>query len=293
MQKRISTSIILNSIPLATNPNGALLLTWLVDSSNLPGRYNLLANRFIPHIAHLCTHKLASLTVLRSKSLRQLTMFKSLLTREMPVITQTTEPQASTNLVQAIFTSTNDQTLVEILSDANNGNQVIGKIIAVNTIAEDQKKQMVEAVRRVLPNIKASTTPPYRMLLEAVGLPVPAGYASASPFGRNPTPQWQPNRQQQFGQTYYPYQPVNGASYQAVNGLGNLSPLLIPQTMPLGQMRGNPQPGKSPRTPAARQGRLSSPGSMMSPASDPFNPVSQFVLGSRLSRSGVLYWPIY
>lgn len=254
MQKRISTSIILNSIPLATNPNGALLLTWLVDSSNLPGRYGLLANRFIPHIAHLCTHKLASLTVLR-------------------IITQTTEPQASTNLVQAIFTSTNDQTLIEILSDANNGNQVIGKIIAVNTIAEDQKKQMVEAVRRVLPNIKASTTPPYRMLLEAVGLPVPAGYVSGSPFGRNPTPQWQPNRPQQFSQAYYPYhQPVNGASYQAVNGLGNLSPLLIPQTMPLGQMRGNPQPGKSPRTPAARQGRLSSPGSMMSPASDPFNP---------------------
>lgn len=206
----------------------------------------------------------------------------------MLVITQTTEPQASTNLVQAIFTSTNDQTLIEILSDANNGNQVIGKIIAVNTIAEDQKKQMVEAVRRVLPNIKASTTPPYRMLLEAVGLPVPAGYVSGSPFGRNPTPQWQPNRPQQFSQAYYPYhQPVNGASYQAVNGLGNLSPLLIPQTMPLGQMRGNPQPGKSPRTPAARQGRLSSPGSMMSPASDPFNPVSQFVLESHLSRSGV------
>lgn len=81
MQKRISTSIILNSIPLATNPNGALLLTWLVDSSNLPGRYGLLANRFIPHIAHLCTHKLASLTVLRSKFLRQPTILKSQLTR--------------------------------------------------------------------------------------------------------------------------------------------------------------------------------------------------------------------
>lgn len=66
-QKRISTGIILNSIPLATNPNGALLLTWLVDQSNLPGRYGLLANRFAPHIAHLCTHKLASLTVLRGE----------------------------------------------------------------------------------------------------------------------------------------------------------------------------------------------------------------------------------
>jgi protein JSN1 len=67
-KKRISTGVILNSIPLATNPNGALLLTWLVEQSQLNGRYALLANRFAPHIAHLCTHKLASLTVLRSKS---------------------------------------------------------------------------------------------------------------------------------------------------------------------------------------------------------------------------------
>jgi protein JSN1 len=66
-KKRISTGIILNSIPLATNPNGALLLTWLVEQSSLNGRYALLANRFAPHIAHLCTHKLASLTVLRSE----------------------------------------------------------------------------------------------------------------------------------------------------------------------------------------------------------------------------------
>jgi protein JSN1 len=67
-KKRISTGIILNAIPLATNPNGALLLTWLVEQSQLVGRYALLANRFSPHIAHLCTHKLASLTVLRSES---------------------------------------------------------------------------------------------------------------------------------------------------------------------------------------------------------------------------------
>ncbi|TYJ58189.1 hypothetical protein B9479_001013 [Cryptococcus floricola] len=258
-KKRISTGIILNSIPLATNPNGALLLTWLVDSSNLPGRYGLLANRFIPHIAHLCTHKLASLTVLR-------------------IITQTTEPAASSNLVRSIFTSTNDQTLIEILTDANNGNQVIGKIIAVNTIEEEQKKEMIEAVRRVLPNIKASSTPPYRMLLEAVGLPVPAGYMSGSPFGRSGTPNWQGNnrgqQQQQpqaYGQNSYYNQPMGATGY--VNGMGgNLSPLLIPQNMPLGQLRGSPGMGKSPRTPVARQGGRMSPASMMSPASDPFNP---------------------
>ncbi|WVQ83925.1 hypothetical protein IAT38_006069 [Cryptococcus sp. DSM 104549] len=288
-KKRISTGIILNSIPLATNPNGALLLTWLVDSSSLPGRYGLLANRFIPHIAHLCTHKLASLTVLR-------------------IITQTAEPVASANLVQSIFKSTNDQTLIEILSDANNGNQVIGKILAVNTIPEDQKTQMVDAVRRVLPTIKASSTPPYRQLLEAVGLPVPAGYMGNSFGGRGGAPHqgWQQQQQQhsphQYGQqhraqpqqqqpqsfgSFYGYhQPLNGLGGGSPGfpggvtgmdmnmGLGSsaISPLLIPQNMPLGQMRGSPaMGGKSPRTPVARQGRMS-PQSMMSPGSDPFNP---------------------
>nr|XP_018266900.1 pumilio domain-containing protein c [Kwoniella dejecticola CBS 10117]OBR89058.1 pumilio domain-containing protein c [Kwoniella dejecticola CBS 10117] len=280
-RKRISTGIILNSIPLATNPNGALLLTWLVDTSNLPGRYGLLANRFVSHIAHLCTHKLASLTVLR-------------------VMSQTTEPAAANNLLQAIFTSTNDQTLIEILSDANNGSQVIGKILAINSIPQEQKNEMIETVRKVLPGIKASNTPPYRLLLEAVGLPVPAGYINnSSPFGgrnqnhnhhnnhhHNQVPQGWGHAQQSFGmgaqQAFYGHAPSYQQPY-AMNNMNNLSPLLIPQNMPLGQSMRNgtspnstPNANKSPRTPMARfnmgQGGRMSPGSMMSPGSDPFNP---------------------
>lgn len=202
-KKRIATAIILNSIPLATNPNGALLLTWLVEQSNLPGRYGLLANRFAPHVAHLCTHKLASLTVLR-------------------IINQTTEAGAATTLLQTIFHSPEDEVLSEILSDASNGSQVIGKILAVSTIPKDEKPALLEAVRRVLPSIKAAGTPPYRRLLEEVGLPIP-----------------------QY--RYYPYAP---------------DPLLVPQNMPVHprtpqqQSRGrmSPQmmsPGSDPFNPFA------------------------------------------
>ena len=60
-QCRIATTVILNSIPLATNPNGALLLTWLLGTSSFPPRYNLLAPHFAVHLSHLCAHKLASL----------------------------------------------------------------------------------------------------------------------------------------------------------------------------------------------------------------------------------------
>lgn len=65
-QKRIATAIILHAVPLATNPNGALLLTWLMDAPELPGRFGLLASRLASHFAHLATHKLACLTILRS-----------------------------------------------------------------------------------------------------------------------------------------------------------------------------------------------------------------------------------
>ncbi|KAL1411888.1 hypothetical protein Q8F55_002871 [Vanrija albida] len=257
-KKRIATGIILNSIPLATNPNGALLLTWLVEQSNLPGRYGLLANRFAPHVAHLCTHKLASLTVLR-------------------IINQTTEVAAAQTLISTIFHSPNDQNLTEILSDASNGSQVIGKILAVSSISADEKPKLLEAVRRVLPNIKASSTPPYRRLLEEVGLPVPAGPTYARPANnQQPVGGWQQPGAYQVGNPYG--QPFPNPGFPQPLGQA-LSPLLMPQNMSLGPahaLRANsqsPNSNGSPRTPQQRaRGRLSPVSQMMSPGSDPFNP---------------------
>ena len=272
-KKRISTGIILNGIPLATNPNGALLLTWLVDQSGLPGRYGLLANRFAPHIGHLATHKLASLTVLRSESSVLNLAVES--RADHLVMTQTIEPGATAIMSKAIFESSSDATLIDILSDANNGSQTIGKILAISTLPSDTKSVMTESVRRVLPSIKASSTPPYRLLLEAVGLPVPAGPPPPQ-FSTRPPPlngnaqngpnQWHP-QQQQPQQQFYPYN---------VMGMPNLSPLLVAQNMPLASRLSN-----SPRVPMAMNGHMGkgpvvSPRTqMLSPGSDPFNPVSQ------------------
>lgn len=150
----------------------------------------------------------------------------------------------------------------------------------------------MEAVRRVLPGIKAANTPPYRLLLEAVGLPVPAGYIGNSPFGRGQGQHqngWQQNQSQvgaggYAGQNYYQYHQPMAISPGGYGQAGsNLSPLLIPQNMPLGQsmrggspnMNGHGGGGNSPRTPVpGRRDRMSSAGNMLSPGSDPFNPVS-------------------
>ncbi len=142
------------------------------------------------------------------------------------------------------------------------------------------KETILSSVRRVLPAIKASSTPPYRRLLEEVGLPVPPMTNAYSPVRQ----QYQPNSNwstspnhfslpQQGGGSYNPYgQPPSGIPGIYANG--NLSPLLMPQNMSLGQaMRGGGST-KGPRTPqTAQRGRLSPASQMMSPASDPFNPV--------------------
>lgn len=70
-------------------------MTWLLDSSELSGRYGLLAARFLPHLARLLTHKLASLAVIK-------------------IINQRVDPAASRLILDSLF-STDSQLLEEIL----------------------------------------------------------------------------------------------------------------------------------------------------------------------------------
>lgn len=164
-----------------------------------------------------------------------------------------------------------------------------------------------------MPGINTST-PPYRVLCEAVGLPVPPQSTPSPVTGRNqnrgygqqqwPQQQYQPTFQhqhQQYGGFSQnpgpgPYQfQQQGYGHGHGHGPGmNLSPLLVPQNMALGQMRGQrhdqsdpnltPMPGHgSPRTPVPQypnpnpnlhSNQRRGQNQMMSPTSDPFNPVS-------------------
>lgn len=187
---------------------------------------------------------------------------------------------------------------MDILADANNGAQVIGKIIAVSTIAPDEKEKMLEAIRRVMPEIKASGTPPYRHLLEAAGLPVPTSSGPPvvpfNPHGGHGRQGWQGGsgmRKGSYGahsqapgsqapQGYVPGYAYAGDLAQQQQQFG-LAPIMIPSMNGGGlQHQQHQQPGRrgidSPRTPVGRpRGRMSpGPSQMMSPGSDPFNPVS-------------------
>lgn len=251
-QRRVATAVILNSIPLATNPNGALLLTWLLDTSGFPSRYKLLAPRFTPHLSHLCTHKLASLTVLR-------------------IVNQKVEPEASAQIVDSLFSSTGDHVLTDVLGDQVNGVAVVHKILTSPFINQSKRGAYLEATKRVLIELKVIATQAYRRLIEEVGLPV-SGFAANYAAGMN---QSAPGIKKSTSQGSYYGSPTNDqnlASMMAALQMGGQSHM-TPQHSSSGPQlqidpayqQNGPTNGRAPR------GANASPGAF-SPSTDPFNP---------------------
>ena len=141
---------------LATNANGALLLTWFLDTCNFPRRRTVLAPRLVPHIVHLCTHKVAYLTVLK-------------------IINQRNEPDARDTILQALFFSPNDQVLEDILVDQNCGATLIFKVLTTPFFDDKIRPDVVQNVRNVLTRIKAQPGQGYKRLMDEVNLSTRGG----------------------------------------------------------------------------------------------------------------------
>ena len=150
-QRMLASAIVMHSVRLATNTNGALLLTWLLDTCTFPRRRTVLAPRLVPHLVHLCTHKVAYLTVLK-------------------VINQRNEPEARDVVLQALFFSPNNQTLEEILSDQSCGASLIFKILTTPFFDEGMRTEVIQNVRDVLSRMKALPSQGYKRLMDEVGL---------------------------------------------------------------------------------------------------------------------------
>ncbi|THH09485.1 hypothetical protein EW146_g8674 [Bondarzewia mesenterica] len=250
-QRRIATAIILNSIPLATNPNGALLLTWLLDTSGFPSRYLLLAPRFTPHLSHLCTHKLASLTVLR-------------------IVNQKVEPQASSQVVEALFSSPADHVLTDVLGDQVNGVAVVHKILTSPFIDPVQRPVYIEATKRVLIELKVIATQAYRRLIEEVGLPIPNFQPN---FTNTATT---PGSKTKFGVSSSSYGMPGLPSGYSTHDQNLASMMAALQMGGQNPQSGQPQlsidPAYNQNPSANTRGRNSNPTTTFSPVSDPFNP---------------------
>ena len=151
-QRMMAAAIALHSVQLATNANGALLLTWFLDTCTFPRRRTVLAPRLVPHLVHLCTHKVAYLTVLK-------------------IINQRNEPEARDTILQALFFSQNDQTLYDILSDQTCGATLIFKVLTTPFFDEKIRQDVVQNVRNVLLRLKANPAHGYKRLMDEVQLP--------------------------------------------------------------------------------------------------------------------------
>ncbi|KAI0869798.1 hypothetical protein GGS24DRAFT_138111 [Hypoxylon argillaceum] len=155
-QRMLAAAIALHSVQLATNANGALLLTWFLDTCTFPQRRSVLAPQLVPYLVHLCTHKVAYLTVLK-------------------VINQKAEPDARDIILKALFFTPKDQTLEAILSDHVCGATLIFKVLTTPFFDESIRSQVVENVKNVLVRIKAQPNQGYKRLMDEVGLSTRSG----------------------------------------------------------------------------------------------------------------------
>jgi protein JSN1 len=150
-QRMLAAAIALHSVQLATNANGALLLTWFLDTCTFPQRRTVLSPQLVPYLVHLCTHKVAYLTVLK-------------------VINQKAEAEARDTILKALFFTPNDQVLEAILSDHACGATLIFKVLTTPFFDETIRSQVVETVKSVLVRIKAQPGQGYKRLMDEVGL---------------------------------------------------------------------------------------------------------------------------
>lgn len=160
-QRMLAAAIALHSVQLATNANGALLLTWFLDTCTFPQRRSVLAPQLVPYLVHLCTHKVAYLTVLK-------------------VINQKAEADARDTILKALFFTPKDQVLEAILSDHACGATLIFKVLTTPFFDESIRSQVVDNVKNVLIRIKAQPNQGYKRLMDEVGLSTRNGGGSAS-----------------------------------------------------------------------------------------------------------------
>ncbi|POR37915.1 Pumilio domain-containing protein P35G2.14 [Tolypocladium paradoxum] len=161
-QRMLAAAIALHSVQLATDANGALLLTWFLDTCTFPQRRTVLSPRLVPYLVHLCTHKVAYLTVLK-------------------VINQKAEADARDAILKALFLAPNNQVLEAILSDHAYGATLIFKVLTTPFFDESIRGQVVDNVKNVLVKIKAQPGQGYKRLMDEVGLSTRAAGPNREP----------------------------------------------------------------------------------------------------------------
>lgn len=159
-QRLVAAAVVKHVLQLATNPNGVLLVTWLLETSGLTGRYRMLAPQFAAHMAQLACEKLASTIVVK-------------------LVNQRIEPDAREAVFNALFFAEGSrQSLQEVLSDYAHGVALLQKILSSTYVDTDDKIRAADRVRQVMASsasdVARNANAGYRRLLEELRM-LPVG----------------------------------------------------------------------------------------------------------------------
>lgn len=122
---------------LSTNSNGALLVTWFLDTSVLPNRHSILAPRLTKKIVELCGHRLASLTILKILNFRG-------------------DDNARKIILDSLFGNSNThdslppKELTKLLCETSYGPTFVHKVLAMPLLEDDLRAHIIKQVRKVL-----------------------------------------------------------------------------------------------------------------------------------------------
>ncbi|CAO0796379.1 unnamed protein product [Mucor circinelloides] len=133
-RKFTASALVQNALALSTNTNGALLLSWLIESTDIDHRMQSIATRLIPHLSQLCIHKLGSQIIYK-------------------LVNQTSEKHAQQLIMQRLLSDQQGDVLADILADQVRGLVFVQKLIVCPLLTDEQKKQLSGKVCAELENL--------------------------------------------------------------------------------------------------------------------------------------------
>ncbi|PVU98651.1 hypothetical protein BB559_001384 [Furculomyces boomerangus] len=148
-QKLVAVVLVLNAVSLSTNANGNILITWLLDSSNFPGRFRVISPQLAGHLRHLCTHKLGSATILK-------------------IIDQREEPDARDLILNTLFFNPEPQVLDDILADQVHGANVVLRVLLSSSVDDNEKTKIASHIQSSLVMLQHQGVQGYHKLFDVV-----------------------------------------------------------------------------------------------------------------------------
>lgn len=165
---------------LVVNNNGSLLITWFLETFNgCKGlkhdyRYELLCDKFLPHLGHLCTHKLANLTIFNILNNRSDIAVRHTIMNEIfgyfnEHDLEEMSSRPPTVLLETILAENQEQSTGPLFIYRIVSNPMLMNIGNELTNAR-YKQYIIGQVKRVLLEIQITNLQPYKKLVEEVGL---------------------------------------------------------------------------------------------------------------------------